>query len=251
MPQSTANEWFPTFSAILRGRPPLFPTFVRGWRWLTGLLGWMIGLRPTQIALLRLLVLCIENGLPLESMLMSFAKDVGGRQRNRIERVVCFLQNGQSLADAFESVPNTLPDDVVMAIRVGTETGMLTDMLTEFVDKQAVIQEERITTEAGLPLYLGIVLLFFALILTFVMIKIIPTYQKIFEGFQLELPAPLMVLISITATIDQYSYLLFLGGLIGLIAMVSGVVQRSARRGLLARFWQPWFGTQSSSLLRS
>ena len=133
--------------------------------------------RAEQIALLRLLSLAVERQLSLPPMLEAFAEDTGRARRHRVLQLADLLKSGTSLPEALEQVSDILPDDVVLAVRFGAESGTLVESLRSSATALARRQDEVAGWLRGFVFYVCVVLTILGFVLTFIMVQIVPTFQ--------------------------------------------------------------------------
>jgi type II secretory pathway component PulF len=207
--------------------------------------------RAEQVALLRLLSLAVERQLALPPMLEAFAEDTSAARRHRVLQLAELLKSGTNLPEALEQVPDILPDDVVLAVRFGAESGTLAESLRSSASALARRQDEVAGWLRGFVLYVCVVLSVLGLILTFIMVKIVPTFEQIFMDFAISLPESTKLLIELSRIAVKYWYLILLAVIVLDWAFMSRAVDRSARRGLLARFCRPMIGFHVADVLRS
>ncbi len=86
----------------------------------------MARLRTTrQDALLSILAIAAERGMPLAPALAAFADQFRGGSHRRVMNVVAQLNTGTPLPEALEKPRHALSRDVSLMARVGHETGLL------------------------------------------------------------------------------------------------------------------------------
>tara|TARA_R110002095_G_scaffold197329_2_gene176376 strand:+ start:2545 stop:3651 length:1107 start_codon:yes stop_codon:yes gene_type:complete len=141
-----------------------------------------------QVALLRILAIASEKQLSLIDVLETFAKDVRGRWRIQILRLVDLLRSGVSLADAIERVPTVIPANAYFLVKAGAEAGTLPSALALAVEVCAERRNERDYLRSGIVFYLGVILLIQMLIFGFICYWIIPKLKKIYVDFGITLP---------------------------------------------------------------
>jgi type II secretory pathway component PulF len=144
--------------------------------------------KAKQNTLLWSLAISAEKGIPLVPTLDAFARGSGGRMAEKARRLAHFLNAGLSLPDAIDRVPGVLPEKVLPMIRVGYESGALAKSLRQAASSRDLFAVIGNSLFAKL-VYIGMVLVFGTGVLTFMMIKIVPNYEKIFRDFRTELPA--------------------------------------------------------------
>lgn len=172
-----------------------------------------------------------------------------GSYRRRLRRLAQRLATGMTLADALEQTPGALSDGQILAVRFGDQSGTLPATLASLLetDNQA---GARITWRLRqLTFYSTITMSIFILILSFLMVKVVPSFQAIFADFELELSQPLKLLIRISITVVNYWYL-FLLVLLGLVWLVrSETSRRFFRRKVWSRIMPPIARLRSADLL--
>jgi type II secretory pathway component PulF len=158
-------------------------------------------------ALVWMLGVAAERGLPLNIAARAFAaerSDAVGRGALRLAET---LEAGMSLPDALRHSGNRVPSDMALAVRLAYETGGTAQSLLETA--RAGIDRDRQWRPLFEKCMYFIMLIYVGVgILSFVMIKIVPAFEKIFGDFDVELPA--MTQIVITASHWVYSFGLLL-----------------------------------------
>jgi type II secretory pathway component PulF len=140
-----------------------------------------------QYALLWLLTVAVERGMSLGPVLEAFAREARGAMARRARRLAALLAAGETLPAALDRVPHLLPTHTLPTIRAGYSAGNLA----------AALRRAATVPSAHDPVYLSlggkvaylILLPIFAMgLMTFIMLKILPAYDKIFEDFHTTLP---------------------------------------------------------------
>jgi len=165
--------------------------------------------RAQRYALLWTLTVSAERLMPLEPALEAFAVEGRGVLGSRARRLANLLRAGWRLPDAVDYCAGLIPRDAALTIRVGQESGMLAESLREAVEYQADYDElwDQIASRIGYVL----ALLTFALgIVIFVMLIIVPQFQKIFADFGQQLPGITQLLIDASAAVAQAGVLFVL-----------------------------------------
>jgi type II secretory pathway component PulF len=182
-----------------------------------GLVWWMIALyvlveavrnyRATQqYGLLWLLTVSAERSMPLTTAIEAFARERRGSYSRRAKRLAALLSSGVPLPDALDCCPGLLPAQAVPLVRVGYETGTLAAALRQAAT-HGDFQKPVWAALTGKISYLLLVPMFGAGILVFIMIKIIPSFFKIFKDFGIPLPAMTQLLVEVSNGFVYYWYL--------------------------------------------
>ena len=157
--------------------------------------------RAHRYALLAAMGVAVERRIPLIPVLLAFATERRGYVARRAMDLAARLRAGWSLPDAVEATRGLFPPRVRLAIRVGHDSGKLDAAIRDVVDRSDtdLTLESQIT---GKILYLTIVTFVLLNVTVFIMMKIIPAMQRIFDEFGIELP-------DLTILVIQVSYLFF------------------------------------------
>jgi type II secretory pathway component PulF len=144
--------------------------------------------RARQQALLWTLAVAAERSIPLVPAIEAFADERSGPARQETRVLARLLKAGTPLPDALSIVGGMVPEEAVVPIQVGQELGALDQGLRQATAPtgpyQAVWDQL-----AGKVAYLCFLVLFASSVITFIMLKIAPAFQKIFMDFGADLPA--------------------------------------------------------------
>jgi type II secretory pathway component PulF len=185
--------------------------------------------RSQQNALLWSMAIATEKSIPLIPTIDAFARRRTGRIASKARQLAQLLESGVPLPDAIEHVPGIFPPRVLPMIRVGYESGALAKALRQIVSSHDIFTFIMNSLISKL-LYIALVIVFGSLMLTFMIIKIIPNYVKIFRDFGGHLPAITRALIGMSNFATQTwfiflpIYLLFIGLIVYLIFSYLGWV---------------------------
>jgi len=139
-------------------------------------------------ALLWALAVAAEKEIPLEQAARSFADERVVQIGVRVSRLADLLESGVPLPAALDLTRNPLPADALLAARLGLATGRLGPALRMSL-RHSDFFDRMMREVLGRFLYLVGVLLAGMLVVGFTMLKIVPVFVKMFEEFELELPA--------------------------------------------------------------
>lgn len=167
------------------------------------------------ITLSRALATMIDSGLPLLKSLETMAPQVQSRRLQiALEEAIQDIRSGSTLRDAIAKHPKVFSKLWVSLIETGEASGQLTKALEQIsihFEKTSEVQR-KIVSAMIYPCILIAVATFAILIFV---LKIIPTFGTLFEGFDVQLPWMTQVVLTFSRLTRQYA----LGGL----AAVAGV----------------------------
>jgi type II secretory pathway component PulF len=187
-----------------------------GTTWLSWLLLLIVGLSGLELMLARramqrrsvwdLLTSMLGGQQPVPASLRNHQGRFSGIVGRSFRQLVQATEQGTSLRTAIGQHGSALPDeaqayasiDAIPAAHVTAASGMATDQQDYVTDSMQSVAGQQLYQRMT---YLSTVLLIMAAVVTFLAIKIIPTYQAIFADFYLELPA---VTKSLIAACDLY-----------------------------------------------
>lgn len=179
----------------------------------------------------RQLSILQDAGLPiLRSLKILEEQSPPGALKNGLIDVCDEIEGGASLSEAMGKSPKVFDRLYVNMIKAGEAGGsleLILRRLAEFKERTQALKSKVI----GALMYPIMVILFTIGILTFIMLKIIPEFQKMFTEFGIELPAMTKLLMAIS---DRVVKLWFLFPLIpiAMILFVSLVCKfRAGRMG--------------------
>src|SRR5213078_729487 len=129
-----------------------------------------------------------DAGLPvLRSLKILEGQMKPGTLKNALIDVVDDVESGSTLSEAFAKHPKCFDRLYVNMVKAGEAGGALEIILKRLADfkEKAQSLKRKIT---GAMVYPVVVILVAVAILTFIMLFIIPKFEKIFKDFQMQLP---------------------------------------------------------------
>jgi type IV pilus assembly protein PilC len=169
------------------------------------------GARTKHIcAFTRQLSILQDAGLPIVRSLKILEGNMkAGRLKNTLMDVCDEIEGGATLSEAMSKSPKVFSRLYVNMIKAGEAGGALETILQRLADflERAESLKRKVK---GAMIYPVVVMVIACLILTFIMIKIVPTFQTMFEEFDLDLPAPTQLLIAMSSYIVRYWFLMVL-----------------------------------------
>ncbi len=153
--------------------------------------------RAQRYALLAAMAIAVERRIPLIPVLLAFAAERRGYIARRALDLASHLQSGLTLPDSIDSVRGLFSPQIRVALRMGHDSGNLAKVLRAMLDRSDAHDtvESQIFGKITYLLFLSAIML---QVTIFVMLKIVPAMQRIFEEFGIELPSMTILLIKIS-----------------------------------------------------
>ena len=149
-----------------------------------------------------------DAGLPiLRSLRILEGQAKPGALKNTLIGVIDDVEGGNTLSEAMAKQPKAFDNLYVNMVKAGEAGGALEVILQRLAEFKERAQSLKRKVQ-GAMIYPCAVILVATAIVTFIMIWIIPKFKKIFEGFEVKLPAITEWLIFISNTFVDYWYLL-------------------------------------------
>jgi type IV pilus assembly protein PilC len=156
----------------------------------------------------RQLSILQDAGLPiLRSLRILQEQSPPGAMKNALIDVCDEIESGSTLSEAMGKVPkafNRLYVNMVKAGEAGGALEIILQRLAEFQERSESLKRK----VKGALVYPVVVVTFAAGILTFIMIKIVPSFEKIFKDFGTGLPGITLALMAVSKFVVSYWYLL-------------------------------------------
>lgn len=144
----------------------------------------------SQLSLLWLMATACQQNLPLDAAVDALAADAKGQWKFRLEDFANLLRKGMPIEQAARRVPDLLPPEAILALKVGTATDSVGEALRSEAERMAEEQTQlEGVTVMGAVVYASTLLILASSILSFLMIWIVPKHKKIAMDFGMELPA--------------------------------------------------------------
>jgi len=156
----------------------------------------------------RQLSILQDAGLPiLRSLRILENQAKPGALKNSLIDVCDEIEGGATLSEAMAKAPKAFDRLYVNMIKAGEAGGALETILQRLAEFQERSQSLRRKIKGAL-VYPVVVVCFAVAILVFIMLRIVPEFQKIFEEFGVELPPITQVLIAVSKGIAQWWFLI-------------------------------------------
>ncbi len=148
-------------------------------------------------ALIGSLATAAQHGIPLSESARAFADETLGDTGVRAMALAEAIERGQPIATAAKSARLKMGTATKLAVRLGERLGLLGAAMKQQIDDSQNV-DLAIRGAVGDFFYLGNVLIVLYAVNGFVMLKIVPVFQKMFEEFGLKLPAMTMLVIEVS-----------------------------------------------------
>jgi type II secretory pathway component PulF len=153
----------------------------------------------------KMLALLAERGQQLDSSVLFAGQALRGTVGRAAEKLLAELRQGASLVEAVAKYPRALPPEALAYVAAGetinAQAAALRELNQSSEDEMAGAWQKCVDRIA----YLVFILLIMATVLTFIMIKIVPEFRKIFEEFEVELPHMTQTAVMISQYFTQYA----------------------------------------------
>ncbi|MFM9062730.1 MAG: type II secretion system F family protein, partial [Pirellula sp.] len=90
-----------------------------------------------QAPFLALLHASLRGSVPLPPMIRALSREYPGSYQMKLLRVAGLIDRGEDWLDAIEQTPGTLPDDSVLALRLGQQSGIIHPTLEQLRSENA------------------------------------------------------------------------------------------------------------------
>lgn len=143
----------------------------------------------------------------------SLANEHSGRVRASLLQVSELLASDVSVVDALEQTPDALNPGAVMALRLAHQTGSIEQTLEVLIAPRDLLDHPNQTSGAegrSDVAHTGFHFIAAWMVVSFLMMFIVPTFEKMFDEFEIVLPATMKLLILLSKYVASYFWLLFL-----------------------------------------
>jgi type II secretory pathway component PulF len=173
---------------------------------LVAVAGYFSYVQAERRALLRLLAIAAEHEIPLDQAAAAYGDERSVQMGSRAARLAELLAAGAPLSSALGLARNPVPPDALLAARLGEATGQMDAALRISVRHN----DHFVHAMRGVVaryFYLLAVIAVGVQVLTFVMLRIVPVWTKMFEEFELALPKMTQLLVASSEFVVGYWFL--------------------------------------------
>ncbi len=159
-------------------------------------------------AFTRQLSILQDAGLPIvRSLKILEGNAKPGKLKNALQDVVEEIEAGATLSEGMAKCPrvfNRLYVNMIKAGEAGGALEIILQRLADFMERAEALKRK----VKGAMIYPCVVISVAITILTFIMMKIVPVFTKMFEEFELELPAATQLLVAMSEYVVKCWFLI-------------------------------------------
>lgn len=167
----------------------------------------------------RQLATMVDAGIPLVGALDALQDQMENKGfKNVIKRVRDNVEGGSSLSESLSKQPNIFSPFFINMVKAGESSGNLDEIL----DRVAVYMEKTIALIRKVKsslVYPAVVVFMAVAITTFLIVKVVPTFESIFSTINVELPLPTLILINFSKLVRNWLPLLVIISVVFIIVM--------------------------------
>jgi type IV pilus assembly protein PilC len=160
----------------------------------------------------------IKAGVPMtQSLYILYRQTENKMLKAALETVYEDVQTGRTLSESMADHPKVFPPLLINMVNAGEVSGTLEESL----ERMAVHFEKDYKLQRkvkGAMIYPVTVLIVAVLVVVFLLLKVVPTFEGIFGRMGTDLPAPTKMLLSASGYVQQNGLYLLIGAVLVLIA---------------------------------
>ncbi len=156
-------------------------------------------------ALVWALAAAAQRGIPLSEAARAYADETLGDTGLRSLALAESLERGEPLSNAVRASRLWMGSAVKLAVRLGERLGVLGPAMRQQLDDSQQI-DAAVRDLIGRFSYLCIIAMVMTAVTTFVMLRIVPVLQRMFEEFGLKLPAMTALVIEISRWYVEFGW---------------------------------------------
>ncbi|MGI9440186.1 MAG: type II secretion system F family protein [Parvibaculales bacterium] len=168
----------------------------------------------------------IRAGLPiLDGLIMVSGQTKNANMKRVTNQIIANLNDGKSLSEAF-GVQHRYFNNVY---RNMIQAGEVSGMLDKFIDKLVQILEKQAKIKAGIKsaMFYPVTLVVVSLGITaFMLTNVVPTFQEMYEGMGIALPAPTQAIVDASNWITNIANVSRVAGIIGGVLWIQHLLSK-------------------------
>src|SRR5436309_43332 len=161
----------------------------------------------------------VDAGLPIAQCLAILSEQSDSKAlRDVTGKIAREVEGGATLAESFRKYPKVFNDLFTNMLQVGESGGVLDvvlQRLSGYIEKAAKLKSK----VKGAMVYPVTIISVAVLVIVFMMIFVIPTFAKMFQGLGAELPVPTKIVMFISEFTQRYIVFMVLAGAAGIYAI--------------------------------
>ena len=154
----------------------------------------------------------VDAGLPIAQCLSILSEQSDSKTlRDVTSRITTEVEGGATLAESFKKYPRVFNDLFVNMLAVGESGGVLDvvlQRLSGYIEKAAKLKSK----VKGAMVYPVTIIGVAALVIIFMMIFVIPTFAKMFQGLGADLPVPTRIVMFLSDFTQRYIVVMVIAG---------------------------------------
>jgi len=154
----------------------------------------------------------VDAGLPIAQCLSILSEQSDSKTlRDVTKRITTEVEGGATLAESFKKYPRVFNDLFVNMLAVGESGGVLDvvlQRLSGYIEKAAKLKSK----VKGAMVYPVTIIGVAALVIIFMMIFVIPTFAKMFQGLGADLPVPTRIVMFLSDFTQRYIVVMVIAG---------------------------------------
>lgn len=159
----------------------------------------------------RQLATMIDAGLAMVQCLQALADQTQNKVMRDVIKDVCTrVESGDSFSEALMKHPKVFNRLYVSMVAAGEKGGLLAEILARLATYLENTARLRKKVKSAM-MYPTIVTVVAIVITTFLLVKVIPVFGEIYDGFGAKLPGPTQFLINLSHFVKDWFLLIFLG----------------------------------------
>jgi type IV pilus assembly protein PilC len=198
---------------------------------------------PDLVVFTRQLATMVDAGLPLLQALQTLADQTENPSLKIVlEEVVENIEQGATLSESLSAHPKVFASLFVNMVRAGEASGTLAEILERIASymEASLALKRKVKSAMVYPI---IVCSMAIIITTILLLKVIPVFGEIYEGFGSALPLPTQMLLNLSEFLRAYFPFAFGGLIVGVILLKKYVKTEAGRLRLdKFKFNMPVFG---------
>jgi len=167
---------------------------------------------PDLVMFTRQLATLIDAGIAIVGALQALAEQTSNKIMRDVIRDICArVESGDNFSAALMKHPKTFERLYCCMVDAGEKGGLLAEILARLATYlESTVRLQKKVKSA--MMYPTIVTLVAMTVTTFLLVKIVPEFGKIFSGFGAKLPGPTQFLIDLSEWLKKWWWMVGLGG---------------------------------------